>query len=391
MPMLAFAFSACLFTSCDDDRAENPTLQTPSTFKLNQPAYSTQEIDLAHSSTLNFTWSQPDYGFPAAASYQMQVSTSDKFTVSFEEAELDESKTKVPDYANIDQIFEECKGSINAENMAKALQQIAQWPEGSVPATQEVYARVMAVLSGDTIYSNSVKFLVNPYYVELKDANPVVWYLVGGCIADGGWTNAPTAIGTSMIPMFVKAGVDYDKKTGTGEIEYTGYFPADGAFKIVQTPGVWEVGFSAGSWNGDTYEPTLRNGADDPGDIKLGEAGYYTITVNTEKLTCKIKKADITPKVYATMALPGDYNGWDQNAFMTAVETFAGAKNHVWTATVTLTDNGCKFNNGDDWFGSDAFPFGIASTSASGNIPTKAGNYLVIFNDITGGFSFIEK
>ncbi|MBP5622018.1 MAG: SusE domain-containing protein, partial [Thermoguttaceae bacterium] len=48
-------------------------------------------IDLKDSETVNFTWSQPDYGFPAAVDYSMQVSMDGNFTVSTEEADADDS------------------------------------------------------------------------------------------------------------------------------------------------------------------------------------------------------------------------------------------------------------------------------------------------------------
>ncbi len=59
--------SVLFLASCSDDNASNPTLQTPNTFKLNTPSYSNQLIDLATSTGIDFTWSQPAYGSPAAA------------------------------------------------------------------------------------------------------------------------------------------------------------------------------------------------------------------------------------------------------------------------------------------------------------------------------------
>lgn len=65
--------SLAFFTACDDDRDNNPTIQTPTTFVLNTPSYAQANVDLATSESLAFSWSQPDYGFPALASYQIQV------------------------------------------------------------------------------------------------------------------------------------------------------------------------------------------------------------------------------------------------------------------------------------------------------------------------------
>ena len=82
--------SVGLFAACSDDNDSNPTLQQPSTFVLNEPGYASQTINLANSSDLPFTWSQPDYGFPIEASYDLQVSLSGNFTISTDEANADE-------------------------------------------------------------------------------------------------------------------------------------------------------------------------------------------------------------------------------------------------------------------------------------------------------------
>jgi hypothetical protein len=53
-----------IFTACDDDRDSNPTLISPTEFVLNTPAISGTVIDLANSSSIEISCSQPDYGFP---------------------------------------------------------------------------------------------------------------------------------------------------------------------------------------------------------------------------------------------------------------------------------------------------------------------------------------
>jgi starch-binding outer membrane protein SusE/F len=41
-----------MFAACSDDRDDNPTITTPTEFILNTPAIASNNIDLAHSSTL---------------------------------------------------------------------------------------------------------------------------------------------------------------------------------------------------------------------------------------------------------------------------------------------------------------------------------------------------
>ena len=381
----------CMFTACSDDLSHNPTLLNPTTFALNQPSYSALNVDLATSNGLNFTWSQPNYGgFPVAAEYQMQFSLTNSFNVSIEQAEADETGATVADYVKLDQIYSSCQGTVDAAELAKGLQKLAQWPEGGVPATQKIYARLSSDFAGSVIYSNVVEFNVIPYYVELKDAPPVIWYLVGNCIADGSWGNS--SIGKDLIPLLPIEGEEYDKASGTGKIAYTGYFPQGGQFKMVLTPGDWGAQMN--------YE-NVKDGAelvtDEDGDnhnIGIKAAGYYLITVDTKANNISIEAYTGAAKTFDSMAMPGSQNGWEPTAdAMTALETFDGAENHVWFKEITLSED-CelKFTSNGNWdvnWGATAFPYGTG-VSGGKNIPCTAGTYKVIFNDITGQYMFFE-
>lgn len=384
----------CFLASCDDDRDSNPVIQEPTEFVLNTPAYSSSLIDLVNSEFVHLSWSQPNYGYPAVVAYFLQLSKDGNFTVSVDEADADESGATVADYVTIDGITV-CDANYYAETIDKALMQLYKWEEGNVPANVTVHARMEAkiIVSGGSsfaypVQSNVVTLNVAPYYIELSDALPEIWYLLGNCIADGNWGNS---IGTSNLPMSVIQDYDYDKKTGQGEIVHTGYFPAGAEFKILKVLGDWNYGFCGGGAPGTT---TLRNGGDDPGNIQIAEAGYYTITVDTKNVTCKIEAADITPTVYPTMCITGDFAGsdWPDVAMTPANVTDAMAgHNHIWTYTLNLdADSGVKFKTPGGWdtnWGSTGFPYGVG-VSGGDNIPVKAGKYIVVFNDIDGTYSF---
>ena len=79
---LLLCAGVALFSACDKDLDNNPVLQSPKTFVLNTPAYAAQTIDLKVAESLKFTWSQPEYGFPVAAEYGMQFSTTNTWTKS---------------------------------------------------------------------------------------------------------------------------------------------------------------------------------------------------------------------------------------------------------------------------------------------------------------------
>ena len=56
-----------LFWSCQED--EKVVLQQPESFVLNVPKYASAIYDLLNTESIEFTTSQPDYGFTAAAIY----------------------------------------------------------------------------------------------------------------------------------------------------------------------------------------------------------------------------------------------------------------------------------------------------------------------------------
>lgn len=394
--------AATIFTaaSCDSDRDMNPTLGEPTTFKLNTPAYANSNVDLATSDSLRFTWSQPDYGFPVAAEYQVQVSVDNQWKTSVDDSIADTSGNTPAQYASVGTPTGVVTGLVGAADLAKALEQLKHWAEGEVPADQNVYARVMAAYAGDTIYSNTVSFKVLPYYVELRDADPIIYYLVGGCIADGNWTNSQAAIGTSLIPLLPAPGAKFDKATGAGEIEWYGHMPENADFKIVFTPGDWDNGICGK--DGADMQTSLRiGGGDDPGNIHIANEGYYHITVNTNtdysKVTCKIEKMATAPAVNAQMLIAGDFNSWGTTTNMTAINTndVNKAFNHDWTYSLDASngDTTAKFLADPGWatnWGATDFPFGTG-TGNGPNIPVKAGNYKIFFNDISGTYYFFAQ
>ena len=385
--------SVCLFTACEDDNDSNPTLVIPSTFHLNTPAYAMANTDLASSTELPFTWSQPDYGgFPVAAQYQMQFSLKNSFTTSVAQAEADESGSTIADYVMLDQIYNSCQGTVYASLLAKGLEQLAGWAANAVPETVTVYARLASDFANDTIYSNVISFQVAPYYVELKDAPPLLWYLVGNCIADGSWGNSADGVGKNLIPLMPIAGEEYDKATGKGLISYTSYFPEGGQFKLVLTPGDWNTQLNYTNVD----DPALVDDLDgDNHNIGIKKAGYYTIIVNTKDNKVSVVEFTGSVHTFTQMGMPGGLNGWDTNSnLLTASETFDGAENHFWYGKLDVTEDGeLKFaaNGGWDYnWGMTDFPYGTGVQGGS-NIPYKAGSYSVYMNDITGQYMFIAN
>lgn len=408
-----------LFASCSDDNDSNPTLIQPKEFTLNTPEYANATtIDLEKSTGLELTWSQPKYtadNAPINATYEVQVSPTNSFTVSTDEAAADESGEKVPDYAVLSNTTQKCNISASAEEMDKALVKILKWTEGNVPAEQEMYVRVNAyILEGtnhlNPIASNSVKLNVKPYYIELKDAVPTMWYLVGNMFG-AKWANDKN-IGVDALPMFLKPNFSYDKKTGAGEIEYTNYFltgdyndkaECDGAgFKILPSDFNWDYSMNAILNNEiSAKKGTIenRNGGADGGHIVASEAGYYTITINTADNTAKMEKYEGNVTNYGTIQIATSLDDFASDTPMLPYNT-EGVENHAWYYVMEVPAGqtvSFKFKIAGSW--DTNWGYGAADGAvnmygkceANGhNIGLTEGKYCISFNDITGAFSIVK-
>ena len=403
-----------LFASCSDDNDSNPTLIQPKEFTLNTPEYINSTIDLEKSTGLELTWSQPKYtadNAPINATYEVQVSPTNSFTVSTDEAAADESGEKVPDYAVLSNTTQKCNISASAEEMDKALVKILKWTEENVPAEQEMYVRVNAyILEGtnhlNPIASNSVKLNVKPYYIELKDATPTMWYLVGNMF--GAKWAGNKSIGEDALPMFLKPNFAYDKKTGAGEIEYTNYFltgdynekaEVDAAgFKILPTTFDWEFSMNADAAQKGTIA-YRGNGGGDGGHIVAPAAGYYTITINTADNTAKMEKYEgAVNNNYGTIQISGSFNGWTDTPMLPY--NTEGVENHAWYYVMDVPAGDpiqFKFKIADSWdtswgYGAEDGAINMYGKCDAGgkNIGLAEGKYVISFNDITGAFSIVK-
>ncbi len=403
-----------LFASCSDDNDSNPTLIQPTEFKLNTPEYVNSTIDLEHSTGLGLTWSQPKYtadNAPINVTYEVQVSPTNSFTVSTDEAAADESGEKVADYAALSHTTLECKTSASAEEIDKALVKILKLTEANVPAEQDAYVRVNAfILEGtnrlNPIASNSVQLKVKPYYVELKDATPIMWYLVGNMF--GGKWAGDKITGTDNLPMFLKPNFAYDKKTGAGEIEYTNYFLtgayddkaecADAGFKILPASFSWDYSMNADGGKAGTIVYRGDTGSDG-GHIVAPEAGYYTVTINTANNTATmVKYEDEVNKTYGTIQIAGSFNEWADTPMLPY--NTEGVENHAWYYVMEVPAGETaqfKFKIAGSWDTSwgygkadgDINMFGKCEAGGK-NLGLAEGKYVISFNDITGAFSIVK-
>lgn len=380
---------------CSQDTDSNPIYRQPDSFVLNTPAYATAIYDLENSESLEFTCVQPDYGFTAATTYAVQLSFNDVWT--------DETETAAATYQELSTTSTQAKILADAVEMAKAIVMLSGWTgEDDFDGQDiELYVRLKATVASmkPAVYSNSVKIKVLPYYIELKDADPSFFFLVGNYV--GGWDIGMGDIGRTLIPMSLVPEYVYDKKTGAGKFTYTGYFEAatnNNGFKL--------IGMINGaiSWNeqwgngedgdlpGNTDLKHLHSEGGNPGHLGVAESGWYKIDVNdNEEQKLTFEKLDKEPHAaFESIQLLGEFSEWDTNPVeMTRI----ASTTHSWTTTITFNETGVvKFRANRGWdtnWGNDAehFPFGLGQQGAK-DIPVQPGEYIVTFNDIEGSYAF---
>ena len=167
---------ACLvavlsFTSCEADT--EPRYNDPTGFTLNTPALAAQYYELTENGTLDLSWSQPDYGYAAAATYKVSVSLLEDFSEAMELS----TEHKL------------CYAQVSGKEIAEAickLRGIANEDDYTDEPARAVYFRVRAYINGiesSEIVSNVIKLDQVKEYCAIQ--SPGYIYLIGSV---GGWT-----------------------------------------------------------------------------------------------------------------------------------------------------------------------------------------------------------
>lgn len=172
---LLVVMSLTLMTACSDDNDSNPTIQSPTEFKLNTPALENTPIDLANSSKIILTCSQPNYGYTASVQYTVQVAT----------------KPDMSDAVELSETSSSAKVAVNASLLASALTNLyveQGKTEADFPMDVTAYLRLKAnivtsngnVVDGTEILSNTVSLNKIHLLFSLPPVNlPSHIYVVG--------------------------------------------------------------------------------------------------------------------------------------------------------------------------------------------------------------------
>ena len=187
--------SVALFSSCQTDEPTHKIAEykTPTEFVLNQPQFSNGVYDLVNAKTVNFTFSQPDYGYSAVCDYTVEVAATESFENS----------------AIVDETFHTCDIQVDANYFAMAVCSANGWTDqagidealaASETGTLPVWVRINSKISnnlieGSEITSNAVCINAIPYFALPPVEMPSVMYMIGEfCGWD--WNNA-----AEMVPV----------------------------------------------------------------------------------------------------------------------------------------------------------------------------------------------
>lgn len=271
---------AVAFSACEEKLAE-PVLNEPTEFVLNNPVLMNQPCDLAKSDYIELVCSQPDYGFTAATTYQVQVSLDGKFENPFD------AKKITGDHVTIGVDYTNTRINVSAEEMAIALTQLrsvlltAEDPDitedemkAMFPYETPAYVRVKASLTNSgkgEIISNTVTFTnFNVPYSLPEVFVPKEFFIVGQY---NGW-DWGTAF--DFVPAYDNK---MDGKGKEGTFWRIIYLP-EGGFKV-NAAKAWDGG-EVGYVKDDplyTYVDNAKSGltASDDGNMVVTKAGWYIV------------------------------------------------------------------------------------------------------------------
>lgn len=262
---LLVVMSLTLMTACSDDNDSNPSIQTPTEFKLNTPALVNTPIDLANSSKIMLTCSQPNYGYTASVQYTVQVATDENMTDAVELSETSNS----------------AKVAIDAASLASTLTNIYVQKgktEADFPMDVKAYFRLKAnivtsngnVVEGTEILSNVVSLNKIHLLFSLPPVNlPSHVYTVGN-FCDWKWDNC-----FDMVQVY-----------GTEDTFWRLVYIDDSGIKL-NTATEWngsEVGYAGITVSGDCKDDIIDNG----GNIASKNPGWYLVIVTTSVVNREI-------------------------------------------------------------------------------------------------------
>ena len=321
--------------SCDDvervyynDAAETVLSLSDDNLVLNE--------ENAANEILTLTWTEPDFGFSAAALYSVQI-------------DVQGGDFSNPQIISVGGAFDK---TFTVEELNAKLLSLSMLPNEEGVAS----FRIKATLSEyQEIYSNTVNISVTPYssLLDLSTSLGVV-----GSATPGGWGNENIL----DLPFYT---------TATTNV-YVAYVTLRNGEIKFRNNNDWSE-----NWGDDGADGTL----DSYGANIAVSAGTYKIEVNFSSMTYTMEEYSWGIVGSATT------NGWDGPDMMFHYNSFQDD----WRAVVTLGDGEVKFRFNNDWgvnYGDDGADGAMEANGA--NIAVSAGHYLVTMNLNTQSYTMEE-
>lgn len=262
---LLVVMSLTLMTACSDDNDSNPSIQTPTEFKLNTPALENTPIDLANSSKIILTCSQPNYGYTASVQYTVQVATTPDMSDAQELSETS-SSAKV-----------EMDASLLASTLTNIFVEKGK-TEADFPMDVKAYFRLKAnivtsngnVVEGTEILSNVVSLNNIHLLFSLPAVNLPSHVYVVGSFCDWDWAKS-----FDMVQVY-----------GTDNTFWRLVYIDDSGIKL-NTATEWnnnEKGYAGITVSGDCAGDII----DKDGNIASKNPGWYLVIVTTSVVNREI-------------------------------------------------------------------------------------------------------
>lgn len=294
------------FSACEDDNGSNPTYKDPTTFVLNTPALATNVYDLKNSLAIELTCSQPDYAYPTATTYSVEVSLESTFK------EVNEAGKAEANYLVLATKYPTARMNVNAKEMAVAMFDLYKASTGeTIPLTpMPLYVRLKASVTSNgmgSIYSNVIELSkVLCYNTSADLVIPTSMYIVGS-MTDWKWEKA-----IAMVPLHSNPGKFWGVVYfGAGaEMKFNGKKEADGK----------EVGYSDGLVTEASVALADVKNAD--GNIGVGKPGWYivVVTAQIDGKAMKYQLEFLAPDIYSTGDPSGGYDVFDETRRFTVPE-----------------------------------------------------------------------
>lgn len=254
--LLISALTLPFFTACESDTDSNPLFHEPTEFVLNEPAYAANNIyNLGTAgTTVQLNCNQPDYGFPVATTYAVQVA----FDEMFEEG----------NYLELGSTFTNTHIAIDAAELNSSLLELWSTVNEDVDVPTEaisVYVRLRAVVTGQSIGNILSNVVCLPKVQINADASSLsipeyMW--LAGTMSNWGWV--------TMAPVY---GLE-------GQYYRVVYLEDNGAFKFGTKENEW-LGYTDSRLEIVDNANAGVSGENNDANIQVSKGGWYLITMKT--------------------------------------------------------------------------------------------------------------